>query len=448
MRSEAAGTTVAALQDKGVRAVRLLYTDLHGIARGKDIPISKFEHLAEDGIAFCAAVMSTDLRHTPTVGGEEGYVDLSVRPDLETLRIVPWQPDLAWCIGDAMLLDGSAAAATCSRGALRRVVDRYTERGLSPVVGPELEFFLLERDPTARGGLRRYVDELSRVYTVGAVSDPRGIVLEMLHACNQLDLRPFASNHEFMNSQYEINIEHSDALDAADRAFLLKTAVKEIAARQGMVATFMGKPFNDQGGSGFHVHLSLSGADGTNAFADTNLPHGLGVMRSRFVAGILEHGPALMALLAPTVNAYKRLVPDSLAPTHVNWGHDNRTSFVRVPNESGSKSRVEVRAGDGSACPHLVIAALLLAGLDGIERELDPPDPVSGDAYRADDAHAGSKLPADLGAALDALEADTWLREGLGDGLVETFFTMKRFELDRYSQWVTDWELDEYARHL
>jgi glutamine synthetase len=107
-----------------------------------------------------------------------------------------------------------------------------------------------------------------------------------------------------------------------------------------------------------------------------------------------------------------------------------------------------VRAGDGSACPHLLIAALLLAGLDGIERELDPPDPVSGDAYRADDAHAGSKLPADLGAALDALEADTWLRDGLGDGLVETFFTMKRFELDRYSQWVTDWELDEYARHL
>jgi glutamine synthetase len=155
-----------------------------------------------------------------------------------------------------------------------------------------------------------------------------------------------------------------------------------------------------------------------------------------------------MALLAPTVNAYKRLVPDSLAPTHVNWGHDNRTAFVRVPNESGSRSRVEVRAGDGSACPHLLIAALLLAGLDGIERELDPPGPVSGDAYRADDAHAGSKLPPGLGASLDALEADTWLREGLGDGLVETFFAMKRFELDRYSHWVTDWELDEYARHL
>jgi glutamine synthetase len=434
-------TDAAALQDRGVRAVRLLFTDLHGIARGKDIPISKFEHLAEEGVAFCAAVMSTDLRHTPVVGGEEGYVDFSVRADVSTLRVLPWQPDVAWCIGDARTADGSAPAGTCARGLLERVVGRYAERGLSPVVGPELEFFLLERDAAAPGGLRRYVDELSRVYTVGPISDPRGIVLDMLYACDALDLRVFAANHEFMNSQYEINIEHSGAVDAADRAFLLKTTVKELAARQGMVATFMGKPFNDQGGSGFHLHLSLE-ADGGNAF------DGGEALRSHFVAGILAHGPALMALLGPTVNAYKRLVPDSLAPTHVNWGHDNRTAFVRVPHERGSRSRIEVRAGDGSAAPHLVIAGVLLAGLDGIERELAPPEPVAGDAYRADEAHAGSKLPASLGAALDALEADEVLCSGLGEELVATFFAMKRFELDRFNQWVTDWELDEYARHL
>jgi glutamine synthetase len=342
--------SIGALQERGVRAIRLLYTDLHGIARGKDIPVGKAEHLVGEGVAFCAAVMGTDLRHTPVVGGEEGYVDFVVKADLGTLRVVPWQPDVAWCVGDAMLPDGSGPAVTCARGAVARAVARYGALGLTPIVGPELEFFLLERDPTAPGGVRRYVDELSRVYTVGAVSDPRGIVLDMLYACDELGLRAFAANHEFMSSQYEINIEHSDAVDAADRAFLLKTAVKEIAARQGMLATFMGKPFNDQGGSGFHVHLS-DGGD----------PHGLGTVRSRFVAGVLEHGPALMAILAPTVNAYKRLVPDSLAPTHVNWGHDNRTAFVRVPNESGSRSRVEVRAGDGSAAPHLVIAALLLA---------------------------------------------------------------------------------------
>jgi len=433
-------TEVDALRERGVRAVRLLYTDLHGIARGKDIPISKFDDLAEEGVAFCAAVMSTDLRHTPVIGGEEGYVDFSVRADLSTLRVLPWQPDVAWCVGDAMLLDGSGPAATCPRGLLRRAVGRYAERGLDPVVGPELEFFLLERDENAPGGLRRYVDELSRVYTVGPISDPRGIVLEMLYACEELDLRVFAANHEFMNSQYEINIEHSSALDAADRGFLLKTAIKELAARQSMVATFMGKPFNDQGGSGFHVHLSV-GKDGENAFADED-----SALRGSFVAGLIEHGPALMALLAPTVNAYKRLVPDSLAPTHVNWGLDNRTAFVRVPNEGGSRSRIEVRGGDGSACAHLAVAGLLLAGLDGIDRGLEPPPPVSGDAYRAEEA--GTPIPRDLGSALDALEADEWLRAELGEGLVETFLAMKRFELDRFSQWVTDWELDEYARHL
>jgi glutamine synthetase len=436
---------VDALQERGVRAVRLLYTDLHGIARGKDIPIGKFEHLAGEGVAFCSAVMSTDLRHTPVIGGEEGYVDFAVRPDLRTLRVLPWQPDVAWCVGDAWLPDGSGAAPTCARSLLARVAQRYAERGLEPVVGPELEFFLLERDPAAPGGLRRYVDELSRVYTVGPISDPRGIVLEMLYACEQLDLRVFAANHEFMNSQYEINIEHSDALDAADRGFMLKTAIKELAARQGMVATFMGKPFNDQGGSGFHVHVSV-GEGERNAFDDSGGAHGIGALRGSFVAGVMEHGPALTALLAPTVNAYKRLVPDSLAPTHVNWGHDNRTAFVRVPNEHGSRSRIEVRGGDGSACAHLAVAGLLLAGLDGIVRELEPPDAVTGDAYRAGDA--GTPLPRDLGAALDALEADEWLRAQLGEQLVETFFAVKRFELDRFSQWVTDWELDEYARHL
>ena len=433
-------TEVGALQDRGVRAVRLLYTDLHGIARGKDIPISKFESLAEEGVAFCAAVMSTDLRHTPVVGGEEGYVDFSVRPDLSTLRVLPWQPDVAWCVGDAWLPDGSGPAPTCPRGLLRRVVGRYAERDLEPVVGPELEFFLLERDPSAPCGLRRYVDELSRVYTVGPISDPRGIVLDMLYACDQLDLRVFAANHEFMNSQYEINIEHSGALDAADRGFLLKTAIKELAARQSMVATFMGKPFNDQGGSGFHVHISV-GKDGKNGFDSPDAS-----LRSSFVAGVLEHGPALTALLAPTVNAYKRLVPDSLAPTHVNWGVDNRTAFVRVPNEHGARSRIEVRGGDGSACAHLAIAGLLLAGFDGIDRALEPPPPVAGDAYRAEDA--GDALPRDLGSALDALEADEWLMSALGEGLVGTFLAVKRFELDRFSQWVTDWELDEYARHL
>jgi glutamine synthetase len=390
------------------------------------------------------------------VGGEVGYVVFAVRPVLSTVRLVPWLPELAWCLGEAWTLDGADHWPSCPRALLRRAVDAYAARDLVPIVAPELEFFLARRERSEDGGLRRYVDELSRVYTVGAVSDPREVVLRMLLWCDELGLEAFAANHEFMSSQYEINVKHSGALDAADRAFMLKAAVKEIATREGLLATFMGRPFADQGGSGFHLHVSLQGADGENAFADDGGPDGLSPLAGQFVAGILVHAAGLQALLGPTVNAYKRIRPDSLAPTHGNWGHDNRTAMCRIPLERGARSRVEIRTGDGSANAHLITAALLLAGLDGIERELAPPEPVAGDAYRLDEAHAGSRLPADLGAALDALEADAWLGERLGEELVATFVAMKRFEVERFGQEVGEldpevvsaWEVEEYAAHL
>jgi glutamine synthetase len=451
-----AKAALAALDATGLKAVRLLYTDLHGVARGKDIPLRHFPGMAGDGVTFCGAVMGTDLRHTPVVGGEEGYVDLAVRPDLTTLRVVPWLPEVAWCLGEAWTLDGGEHWPVCPRNLLRRVVADYAELGLAPIVAPELEFFLVERDPAAPGGLRRYVDELSRVYTVGAVSDPREVVLRMLLWCDELGLEAFAANHEFMNSQYEINLRHSNALDSADRAFMLKAAVKEIAVREGLLATFMGRPFTDQGGSGFHLHFSLNGEDGRNAFADDTRADGLSPLAASFVAGVIDHAQGLQAVLGPTINSYKRILPDSLAPTHANWGHDNRTAFCRIPKERGSKARVEVRTGDGSATAHLITAAILLAGLVGLERGLEPPEPVVGDAYRMDDAHAGTRLPDDLGAALDALETDTWLVERLGQQLVTTFVAMKRFEVERFREVVGEldrdvisvWEVEEYAAHL
>jgi glutamine synthetase len=167
----------------------------------------------------------------------------------------------------------------------------------------------------------------------------------------------------------------------------------------------------------------------------------------QFMAGVLTHGPALMAFLNPTVNAYRRIVPDSLAPTRVNWGWDNRTSFIRVPAERGRATRVEIRVGDGSANPYLAIASVLFAGLHGIREELALPDPVAGDAYTQGD-EAGAELPASLDAALDALEADDLLREAMSPQIVDTFLAIKRFELDRHRQWVSDWEIDEYLHHL
>ena len=436
----------AELESKGVRAVRVLFPDMHGVARGKDVPIGSFGSAAEEGVAFCAAVLATDLRQTPVVEDSEAFGDLLARPDLETLRVVPWQPDVAWCMADLWHSDRATRWPACPRGALAATAERFGELGLTPLVGPELEFFLLERDAAARGGYRRYVDGLSRSYTVGYVSDPRGGVLDMLDSCERLGLQAASANHEFSNSQYEITIGHSRPVDAADRGFLLRTAVKEMASRAGLLATFMGKPFNDQGGTGFHVHLSLTDADERNVFADDDRPEGVSPTLTAFVAGVLEHAPALTAVLAPTVNAYKRMVPDSLVPTHANWGYDNRTAFVRIPPERGSGARLEVRAGDGAANAHLIVAALLAAGLDGVQRALEPPAPVLGSAYRA--AEAGEPLPRSLGAALDLLESDSVLVSALGEAVVETFVRLKRFEVERFDQWVTDWELDEYADHL
>jgi glutamine synthetase len=426
--------------------VRVLYPDLHGVARGKEVPISEFDHALEKGLCFCSAVMGTDLRHTPVRGGDEGYPDFMAKPDLPTMAPLPWEPGVAVCLANLEPAEGGAPIAD-PRGAVRRVAERLGGLGFAPVVGPELEFFLLRRDAAAPRGVTRHVDHLSMVYTVGPQADPGGIVRRMTEGMAELGLEVFAVNHEFMNSQYEINLRHADALTAADRAFLLKTSVKDMAAQNGLLATFMGKPFNDQGGSGTHLHLSLT-RDGRNAFDDPGLDDGVSPALRRFAAGVLSHAPALMAFLNPTINAFRRIQPDSLAPTHANWGWDNRSTFIRVPPERGGATRLEVRVGDGAANPYLAIAATLAAGHDGLDRELEPPEPVAGDAYRADPEHAGARLPGTLEEALDALETDTLLRDALGPEIVETFLAVKRFEIERHRAWVSDWEIDEYLHHL
>ena len=237
--------------------VRVLFPDLHGVPRGKDVPVSEFDHVADHGICFCSAVMGTDLRHTPVVGGEEGYPDMRAVPDMSTLTAVPWEPGVSAVIADLQRVGEDRAEPTDPRGALRRAVAEFEELGYSPIIGPELEFFLCRADESEPPRFSRYVDRLSMVYTVGPQADPDGIVRKLTETLASLGMETFAVNHEFSNSQYEINLREAPALKAADRAFLLKSAVKDVAVLNGLVATFMGKPFNDQGGSGFHVHVSL-----------------------------------------------------------------------------------------------------------------------------------------------------------------------------------------------
>jgi glutamine synthetase len=438
--------SISQLEQDGVRVVRVSYSDLHGIARGKDVPIGDFPRLVHEGLAHCTAIMTTDLRHNVVAGPETGFRDLIAKPDVSTLVRLPWNPLVAWALADPQDVDGSPYAVD-ARGALRRATTRLHDLGLAPVIGPELEFYLLEPDETAAVRFRRHVDQDSHVYTVGDVADPRGVLLELLCTMVDLDLGAFAANHEYGRGQFEINLRHGAALDAADRAFRFRAVVKDVAARHGLLATFMGKPWNDDEGSGFHIHVSLS-AGGQNRFADPDGRDGLSDDLRRFVAGVLAHAPALMAFLNPTVNAYKRITPDSLAPTNVNWGHDNRLAMVRVPEERGAATRVEVRVGDGSANHYLAIAAVLFAGLDGLLRDLPLAEPVTGNPYELSEERLGPPLPGSLEQALDALEQDHVLRESMGAELSSTFLQIKRHEIARWRAFVSDWEFAEYAHHL
>jgi glutamine synthetase len=435
-RARRVGSELSDLAEVGVRAVRLQYADLHGICRGKDIPISAFPKVAESGIGFAEAIMTTDLRHNMLGGFESGFPDVLAVPDLDTLVPLPWEPEVVACIVDLEEHHGGMYEVD-SRAVLTRVVARFAKQGISPMLGPELEFYLCEPDPSDPRGWRPYARQDSGVYTVGQVADPKGTLSRMLDAAVDYDLGAVAAAHEYGRGQFEISLRHSPALDSADRAFRFKAMVKEMAARDGLLATFMGKPFNDDEGSGFHLHVSLVDADGTNLGFDESGSDGLAPLMRHFIAGVLEHGPALMVFFNPTVNAYRRIDPQALVPTRVSWGHDRRMSLVRVPKERGDATRMEIRLGDGTANPYLAYAAALAAGLDGIERELSLPDEA-----------AGRPLPLSFAEALAALKADPVVISAMGGRLVDTFELLKTAELERFRAWVTDWEFAEYSPRL
>lgn len=436
------------LAEVGVRAVRLQYADLHGICRGKDIPISAFPHAAQEGIGFVAAIMTVDLRHNVVAGFEEGFPDLLARPDLETLVPLPWAPEIVACLVDLEDPVTHAPSPLDGRGALKRILGEFADLGVTPIVGPELEFYLCEADPAAPNGFRPYAAQESPVYTVGDVADPRGTLSRMLDAAVELDLGAIAAAHEYGRAQFEINLRHGPALASADRAFRYKAMVKEMAARDGLLATFMGKPFNDDEGSGFHLHISFEDGDGVNACDAAAEPHGLTPLTRHFIAGVLQHGPGMMVFFNPTVNAYRRINAEALVPTRVCWGHDHRMTLVRVPKERGSGTRLEIRLGDGTANPYLAYTAALAAGLDGIRRELEPPEPLVGMIYDLPDEQLGRLLPTTFQEALDDLKADPVLVEAMGSKLVDTFETIKMAELERFRAWVTDWEFAEYSHRL
>ena len=432
----------------GIDVVRVIYPDLIGTDRARDVLVDHLPSACEHGLAFCRAVYHTTPQGdvVPVPGGlDAGLPDVCVRPDLTTLSALPWEPGVATCLGEVTDPATSGPAAESPRDLLRAVLARCAAQGLRPVVGPELEYFLLEPAPQTPTGWRRAPEVSGAVYTAGLRADPGNHLLRTLRLLRDLGLGVVTGNHEFDGGQYEINLTHSEALDAADRAFRFKAAVKELARKEGNLATFMAKPFGDAGGSGFHLHLSCQDEEGANAFDDPTGAHGLSATARHAVAGILAHAPALTALANPTVNSYKRFGPDTLAPWLIDWGLDNRSAMVRIPPERGSGARLELRLGDASANPYLIVAGTVAAALLGVQAGLEPPAPLEGYGY---DTARSAVLPKDLPAALDALEADTALTELLGKGFTTSYLSYKHNEVERFQRHVTDWEFTEYAYHL
>jgi glutamine synthetase len=433
------------LRSQGVDVVRVSYPDLIGVDRGRDVLLDVLPSAMEHGLAFCRAVYHTSPMGdvVPAPGGlEAGLPDIHVFPDLSSLTALPWEPNAAWCIGEAFTPDG-APAPEAPRTVARRVAERIAGLGYELACGPELEFYLCQQEPD--GQWKRYADDPGNVYVVGRKGDPQGLLLYMLRQLRDAGLQVTAANHEFSPGQFEINLGHSGLVDAADRSFRLKSAVQEIARQRDLLATFMAKPFNDEGGSGFHVHVSVNDETGRNVCGDPAGPDGLSAVGRHAIGGVLAHARALSALLNPTVNSYKRFGPDTLAPWLIDWGLDNRSAMVRVPPERGSGARMEVRLGDATANPYLAMAAVGAAVCLGIADKIEPADKLEGYGYDPDRAQI---LPMRLGEALDALEADSELTDVLGGYFVSSFLAYKRNEIERFERFVTDWEFREYAYHL
>ncbi|MBW3593414.1 MAG: glutamine synthetase family protein [Actinobacteria bacterium] len=445
-QDETAGARVDEVLRAGVERVRVHFTDLLGVSRNKVVPISMLDEVCEDGINFCISAFCVDhageVIEGTGLGAEVDFRDAQVVPDLSTLTVVPWERATAVAIGDVMF-DGEPLPAS-PRQLLRRAAEEMERRGYRAVAGHELEFFLL-RPGVNGGGYEQYAKQPGLVYTLSPSVDTEGVLREMEDAVRAMGLPYVGSNQEYFGSQWEINLRYDQALKAADDAHLFKLAVKEIAAKHGLVATFMGKPVQELGTSGYHLHLSLWDDAANNVFHDSEGADGLSEVCRRFIGGQLEHARAMTPIMAPTINAYKRFLAMAFAPWNVTWGHDNRTVYARIPRERGKATRVENRAGDGTANAYLASAAALFAGIDGLDRELDPGEAVSGVAYELEDRPL---MPFSLGEALDALEGDEYFKRVLGEQFVHAFVAMKRSEVTRFQSAVTDWELNEYVNVL
>jgi glutamine synthetase len=426
------------------KRLRLLYPDIHGLERGKYL----FGDWAATGMAaFCVGVYplthDREILSVPRTQFDVGLHDVEAFLDRDSVR-ASWEDDTL--IGLADVLHDGEHVPWDPRHALRQACEPWRELGLVPQVAFELEFYLLEPDDA---GWWRPVEVPShRVYGTGMSVDPTGTLNDVVNTALACGFPIESWSSEYDSAAYEVNVKYGDAIPAADEAFLFKLLVREVCERHGKLATFLGRPLGDRGGSGLHINLSFRRVDGSNAFHDPNDPEGLSDLARKCIAGLLAHHEGMAAILAPHVNAYKRLQPDMLNGYWANWGHDDRSVSVRVPPARGHGTRIEQRTSDAAANPYLAAAAILQAAHLGVEHDLElpPAQPVG------EEPNTDVRIPPNLDAALNALAADKELVAAFGPEMVEAFTILKRAEWDRYiasgadpaTTEVQDWELKYY----
>ncbi len=441
--------TMATAQQRGVKFIDLQFTDVVGAVKSVTIPIEQFGEAVDHGKWFDGSSIEGFTRIAES--------DMYLVPDLSTFAVLPWESGdnatarvICWVHGpEGDPFDGDP------RVVLRRQLDQAAKLGFVYNTGPELEFFLFKMEdgrvepiPHDAGGYFDLTEDL------GA-----SVRKEMVRALEAMGIEVETSHHEVAVGQHEIDFKYADALTTADNAVTLRYTLKAVAQRHGLHATFMPKPLEGVNGSGMHVHQSLAQLDGgENAFLgqrDASNPYGISALARHFIAGQLAHARGMCAVLAPTVNSYKRLVPGFEAPVYLSWARTNRSALIRIPRISPTTpraTRIELRCPDPSANPYLAFAVMLAAGLDGVRRELAPPDPMEENLYHLtgeDLIERGVRtLPFTLGQALEELEQDEVVCGALGEHVLAHFREAKVSEWNNYRRHVSSWELDRYLESL
>ncbi len=433
------------LREQGIRYCLAAYTDVHGVGKAKCVPIDHFAEMMRGSELFTGAALDG-------LGQEPSDDELSVRPDLERIIQLPWRPDFAWAPG--FLYFHGEPWPMCSRVVLQRAVDRAAALGFTFNMGIETEFYLVHsQDGAIAPANPRDVLEKAAYDIVDLLAN-MPFMDEAIGYMNALGWDVHSFDHEDSNSQFEFDFSYTDVMSMADRQTLFRMMMKELARRHGFEFTLMPKPYANRTGTGGHFNMSLADREtGENLFAAADDPRGCGVslLAYQFIAGVLRHAPVLTALAAPTVNSYKRLVKTgsmtgfTWAPIFISYGRNNRTHMLRVPMTS---ARVESRAVDSTSNAYLAAAAYLQAGLDGIEQELDPGEPLPQNMYVLDDAQLRelgvSTLPRTLLEAVEALDADPFTELVLGSELKRAFVELKTQEWWEYHNTVTAWEIERY----